>query len=57
MRLVVRRSRQKVTTNPGTDFPILFEFSGVAIAMRPSEALALADQLVDAAEQLREGRA
>ncbi|QXU53962.1 hypothetical protein [Rhodococcus sp. LW-XY12] len=57
MRLVVHRSRQKVTTNPGTDFPILFEFSGVAIAMRPSEALALADQLVDAAEQLREGRA
>lgn len=57
MRLVVRRRRQKVTTNPGTDFPILFEFSGVAIAMRPSEALALADQLVDAAEKLRQGRA
>ncbi|MEV8191893.1 hypothetical protein AB0P13_07015 [Rhodococcus pyridinivorans] len=57
MRLVVHRSKAKVTANPGQPFPVLFEFSGVAIAMRPSEALALADQLVDAAEKLRQGRA
>lgn len=57
MRLVVHRSKAKVTANPGQPFPVLFEFSGVAIAMRSSEAIALADQLVDAAEKQRQGRA
>lgn len=57
MKILIRRSKQTVRVHPGTPCPVVFEFNGVAIAMRASEALALADQLVDAAEKLRQGRA
>lgn len=56
MKLLIRRSKQTVSINPGTPCPVVFEFCGISIAMRAAEAIKLADELVDATEKLRQGR-